>query len=53
LTGERTPLSILLIGKPSAQTVLTPVDPEQLQIWRQKMQALSDPWLEVQPLVQP
>ena len=53
LAGERTPLTIFLIGKPSAQTVLTPVDPEQLQIWRQKMQALGDPWLEVQPLVQP
>jgi hypothetical protein len=53
LAGERTPLTIFLIGKPSAQTVLTPVAPEQLQIWRQKMQALGDPWLEVQPLVQP
>jgi hypothetical protein len=53
LAGERTPLTIFLIGKPSAQTMLTPVDPEQLRIWRQKMTAQGDPWLEVHPLVQP
>ena len=51
--GALTPLVILLIGKPSPQTLLTPADPEQLRIWRLKMQALGDPCLEVHPLVQP
>jgi hypothetical protein len=53
LIGERTPLIILLIGRPTGQTVLTPVDPEPLHVWTQKMQALGDPWLKVRPLVQP
>jgi len=51
LTGETMPLTILLIGKPIAVTILTPVEPEQLRIWRLKMQAIGDPCLEVQPLV--
>ena len=51
--GALTPLVILLIGKPSPQTLLTPPDPEQLRIWRLKMQAMGDPCLDVQPLVQP
>ena len=53
VTGERTPLTIFLVGKPSAETVLTPVDPEQMRIWGQKLDALGDPCLEVLPLVQP
>lgn len=53
LTGETMPLTILLIGRPIAETILTPVEPEQLRIWRLKMQALGDPCLEVQPLVRP
>jgi hypothetical protein len=53
IAGAHTPLTILLIGKPTPQTMLTPVDPEQLRIWRQKMRALGDPSLDVQPLVQP
>jgi hypothetical protein len=53
LTGETMPLTILLIGKPIAVTILTPVEPEQLRIWRLKMQAIGDPCLEVQPLVRP
>ena len=53
LTGDGTPLTILLIGRPTAETVLTSVDPEPLRIWSQKMRALGDPWLEVHSLVQP
>ncbi len=53
VTGERIPLTILLVGKPAAETVLTPVDPEPMRIWVQKLDALSDPCLEVLPLVQP
>ena len=53
LIGERTPITILLIGRPTATTVLTPVAPEALLVWTRKMQALGDPWLDVRPLVQP
>ena len=53
VTGERIPLTILLVGKPAAETVLTPVDPEPMRIWVQKLDALGDPCLEVLPLVQP
>ena len=49
--GGQTPIIILLIGRPLPQTALTPVDPEQLQVWSQKMRALGDPWLSVRPLV--
>ncbi|WP_028319633.1 DUF2868 domain-containing protein [Desulfobulbus elongatus] len=53
LVGDQTPIAILLIGRPAPQTVLTPVELEQLQVWRRKMQALADPYLSVRPLVQP
>lgn len=49
--GETVPLTILLIGKPSAATIFTPVDPGQLQVWRQKMRTIGDPCLDVLPLV--
>jgi hypothetical protein len=45
------PITIVLIGKPSPRTMLTPVDPDQLRIWRQKMLALGDAYLAVQPLI--
>ena len=51
LVGEQAPIAILLIGRPTAASVLTPVDPEQLRIWSQRMRALGDPWLSVRPLV--
>jgi len=53
LVGEQAPIDILLIGRPTAATVLTPVDPDQLRIWSQKMRALGDPWLSVRSLVSP
>jgi hypothetical protein len=49
--GVTIPLTFLLIGKPSAQTIFTPVSLEHLRIWRQKMRALGDPCLEVLPLL--
>lgn len=52
VVGETIPLTILLIGKPSAESIFTPVDHGQLQIWSQKMRTMGDPGLEVQPLVQ-
>ena len=47
------PILVLLVGRPAAATVLTPVDPEQLAVWRKKMEAVGDSGLEVLPLVQP
>ncbi len=52
VAGKTTPLTILLVGKPAADTMLTSVDPGQLQVWVQKMRAFGDPCLDVIPLVQ-
>ncbi|MDD2463961.1 MAG: DUF2868 domain-containing protein [Desulfobulbus sp.] len=51
--GRERPIIILLIGKPTSWTMLTPVDPDQLRIWQMKMQALGDGNLAVQPLIMP
>ena len=51
--GETVPITILLLGKPSSQTIFTPVNPEHLRIWEQKMRAIGDPCLDVLPLMQP
>lgn len=53
MVAPQTPLIILLIGKPAAASILTPVDPGQWLIWRQKMAALGDPAVAVHPLVTP
>jgi hypothetical protein len=42
---------LALIGKPSPETILTPVQPQHLQIWKQKTAALSDPGLQLIELV--
>ena len=51
--GETAPMFILLIGRPTGDTIFTPVVPEQLTVWRKKMEAVGDSGLEVLPLVQP
>ena len=53
VVGETVPIAILLLGKPSSQTIFTPVNPEHLRIWELKMQAIGDPCLDVLPLMQP
>lgn len=53
MIGATVPLTLALIGRPSRETILTPVTPEQLLIWSQKMEAIGDPCLSVRPLVQP
>jgi len=53
LLGREFPITILLIGKPASQTMLTSVDANQLGIWQMKMQALGDGNLAVQPLILP
>lgn len=49
--GSSTPITIVLVGKPAATTMFTPVPSEQLHLWQQKMRALGDAMLAVQPLV--
>ncbi|MGE4559795.1 MAG: DUF2868 domain-containing protein [Desulfobulbus sp.] len=51
--GREMPITIVLVGKPTARTMLTPVDPDQLRIWEMKMQTLGDVNLAVQPLITP
>ena len=49
-TDAATPLTILLLGKPQANAPLTPAQPEHATIWRKKMQALADPFLDTRTL---
>lgn len=51
--GQRIAIILLLIGRPTPQTILTPAEPEQVKVWSRKIQAMGDPCLTVQPLVQP
>ncbi|MCI5143263.1 MAG: DUF2868 domain-containing protein, partial [Candidatus Electrothrix sp. ATG1] len=47
-----TPVFLLtLIGKPTPETILTPVQTQHLHIWKQKTAALSDPGLQLIELV--
>lgn len=51
-TGARLPIAIRLIGKPTEQTVLTPVtDMLHIQVWKKKIESLGDPYLTILPLV--
>ena len=51
--GPSLPIRILLIGKPTPATLLTPVRSDHLQIWTKTLQAMADPFLDLYPLVQP
>lgn len=53
LIGPQIPIVILLIGRPTPQTILTQAESEQVEIWSRKVRAMGDPCLVVQPLVQP
>jgi hypothetical protein len=51
--GSSLPLTLLLVGKPSPTSVLTPVQDETLlTIWQQKMESLGDPYLELDVLLE-
>ncbi|NLX19076.1 MAG: DUF2868 domain-containing protein [Desulfobulbus sp.] len=50
--GPQKPITLLLIGRPVSATVLTPVDPQHLQVWTKKMRSMGDSFLMVQPLIQ-
>jgi hypothetical protein len=53
LIGQQIQIVILLIGRPTPQTILTPAEPEQVEIWSRKVRAMGDPCLTVRTLVQP
>lgn len=51
-TGDRLPIAIRLIGKPTKQTVLTPAtETAHLRVWKKKIESLGDPYLTLSPLV--
>jgi hypothetical protein len=51
--GNSLPLTLLLVGKPSPTTPLTPVQDETLfTVWLQKMESLGDPYLELDVLIE-
>ncbi len=53
MIGSSAPLSVALIGKPSVNNPLTPVQSQDLKVWLKTTKALADPYLDVFPLVRP
>jgi hypothetical protein len=51
LLGKEVLISILLIGKPKAATILTEVREQDYMVWQQKTSALGDPFLHCVRLV--
>jgi hypothetical protein len=51
IVGEQPTIIVALIGKPAADTLLTPVRKLNLQIWQQKIATLADPGLQLVELV--
>jgi hypothetical protein len=49
---RRYPLSVVLIGKPAANTLLTSANSRDLLIWRKNLQSLADPYLALYPLME-
>ncbi len=49
--GEQPAIFVGLVGKPAGDTLLTPVEKLNLQIWQQKLAALGDPGLQLVELV--
>lgn len=49
--GEQPTIIVVLIGKPAADTIVTPVRKLNLQIWQQKIATLGDPGLQLVELV--
>ena len=49
--GPAPVIFLALIGKPSPETILTPVQPQHLQTWQLKTAALGDPGLQLIELV--
>lgn len=53
VVGPAVELVVVLIGKPEGATMLTPADPDQARIWQRTLQAMGDPALDAQSLVEP
>jgi hypothetical protein len=51
--GQDALIFLALIGKPSPETILTSVQPQNLQIWQLKTTALNDPGLQIIELIKP
>lgn len=49
---EQTHIIVALIGKPTPNTLFTPVAKQDLQIWQQKIELLADPYLQLAVLVE-
>jgi NADH:ubiquinone oxidoreductase subunit 6 (subunit J) len=49
--GPAPVILLALVGKPTPQTILTPVQAQHLQTWQQKTTALGDPGLQLIELV--
>jgi hypothetical protein len=50
--GEETPMILALVGKPTVNSIFTPVSKTDLHIWQQKSASLLDPCLQITPLVE-
>ena len=50
--GEQSHIIVALIGKPTPDTLFTPVAKQDLQIWQQKIALLADPYLQLAALVE-
>lgn len=48
---EETHIIVALVGRPTPETIFTPVSAIDLQIWQQKTATLADPCLQLSPLV--
>ena len=45
LLSDTVPIHVILIGKPDRETIFTPVEPINFQIWTQALHQLKDPYL--------
>jgi len=51
--GTSLPIMLRLVGKPAGGVPLTPVQDETLYtIWKQKIESLGDPYLEIDVLIE-
>jgi hypothetical protein len=49
--GERTGIVVGLIGKPGPDTLFTAPGDTDVRVWKHRVDALGDPYLEVERLV--
>jgi hypothetical protein len=49
---EESHIIVALIGKPTPETLFTPVSKQDLEIWQQKIALLADPYLQLSVLVE-